>query len=287
MANFKTTSATIFLLLLPSTAYLKSLNAEDMINLMVAMHGAASQQPENAPKDKYGNPYIIGDLGGVPVNLPSSVVQFVEYDDSPGWDMEKLKNYRPAERNYQSKIISFGFDFRNPDGLLHDSKNPESVKAFKDAKKFKRGKIDRNYQDNWVRVSVSHYGSNENALTNYTRWIINPYDDQKIDYYSKVGGKYYGLNYYYLLGINPQTGNFFREEIALVEDVYINESLDGKVLSLIRCSVNNVPSPPCTHDFEFPAFMKIRVSLSYSRHNLKYWKQIEQKVVDIISSYII
>ena len=63
--------------------------AADMVALSNAMHGAASQQSDDAPKDQYGEPYIIGTLGGVPVNLPSSVVRFVEYMDSPGWDMEK------------------------------------------------------------------------------------------------------------------------------------------------------------------------------------------------------
>lgn len=45
---------------------------EDMGNLVRAMHGAASQQPDDAPKDKYGQPYIIGTLGGAPKNLPKT-----------------------------------------------------------------------------------------------------------------------------------------------------------------------------------------------------------------------
>ena len=77
-----------------------NITAEDMGNLARAMHGAASQQPDDAPKDKYGQPYIIGNLGGVPVNLPSSVVSLVEYDDSPGWDPEKLRTYNPPTRSY-------------------------------------------------------------------------------------------------------------------------------------------------------------------------------------------
>ena len=67
---------------------------EDMGNLVRAMHGAVSQQPDDAPKDKYGQPYIIGNLGGVPVNLPSSVVRLVEYDDSPPVGI--LKNCAPT-----------------------------------------------------------------------------------------------------------------------------------------------------------------------------------------------
>ena len=77
---------------------------EDVAALSRVMHGAASQQPADTPLDAYDNPYIIGNLGGYPVNLPSSVVSLLEYDDSPGWDREKLRNYQPPVRNYQSII---------------------------------------------------------------------------------------------------------------------------------------------------------------------------------------
>lgn len=95
-----------------------------MGNLARAMHGAANQQPDNAPKDKYGQPYIIGNLGGVPVNLPPSIVELVEYDDSPGFDPEKLRTYDPPTRSYQSIIESLGLDFRNHDSVLYDRNNP-------------------------------------------------------------------------------------------------------------------------------------------------------------------
>ena len=51
----------------------------DIVALSNAMHGAANQQPDDAPKDQYGEPYIIGNLGGFPVNLPASVVSLVEF----------------------------------------------------------------------------------------------------------------------------------------------------------------------------------------------------------------
>ena len=54
----------------PAADGMPNITTEDMGNLARAMHGAASQQPDDAPKDKYGQPYIIGNLGGVPVNLP-------------------------------------------------------------------------------------------------------------------------------------------------------------------------------------------------------------------------
>ena len=98
--------------------------ASDIAAFSNAMHGAANQQPDNAPKDKYGQPYIIGNLGGVPVNLPPSIVELVEYDDSPGFDPEKLRTYDPPTRSYQSIIESLGLDFRNHDSVLYDRNNP-------------------------------------------------------------------------------------------------------------------------------------------------------------------
>ena len=99
---------------------------EDVAALSRVMHGAASQQPADTPLDAYGNPYIIGNLGGYPVNLPSSVVSLLEYDDSPGWDREKLRHYQPPTRNYQSIIDSFGFSLRYRDHTLLDSRKNQA-----------------------------------------------------------------------------------------------------------------------------------------------------------------
>ncbi len=121
--------------------------ASDIAALSNAMHGAANQQPDDAPKDPYGEPYIIGTLGGVPVNLPSSVVRFVEYVDSPGWDMDKIRSYNPPIRNYQSVLKSFDFAFRNSDGALYDENKRDLVKQYR-AEQSAGG-------DDWVRVLIS------------------------------------------------------------------------------------------------------------------------------------
>ncbi|MBS9781290.1 MAG: hypothetical protein KGV56_02230 [Gammaproteobacteria bacterium] len=123
-------------------------SGDDMVNLAMAMHGAAGQQPDDAPKDKYGRAYIIGDLGGVPVNLPQSVVEFVEYDDSPGWNPEALRNYKPSVRSYQSIIESFGFFFRNHDKVLLDRDDHKINQQYE-----KRGNTFSPEED-WVDVNI-------------------------------------------------------------------------------------------------------------------------------------
>lgn len=253
----------------------------DMGNLMNAMHGAAEQQPDDAPKDQYGRPYIIGDLGGVPVNLPSSVVLMVEYDDSPGWDTEKLKNYKPSKRDYHSKIISFGFDFRNHDKQLYDLKNSKIRKEYKaEAKSRYSG------QHDWVGVSIGEYGTNENFLNDvFKRFFSETGSNISLHPYAATGEKHYGLEYFIVPGVDPETGQPRRLYQGLVEDLFVYRNEQGRVLSLITCSNNNVPEPPCTHYFDFPSFMKIRITLIYGRYNLKHWKEFEKNAIDIVTSF--
>jgi hypothetical protein len=59
------------------------------------------------PKD------VVGDLGGMPVTIPRHMAEFVEYEGDPGWG-EKRKGPVP-ERTHQSKLTSFGVQFRYPD----------------------------------------------------------------------------------------------------------------------------------------------------------------------------
>ena len=146
----------------PAADGMPNITAEDMGNLARAMHGAASQQPDDAPKDKYGQPYIIGNLGGVPVNLPPSIVELVEYDDSPGFDPEKLRTYDPPTRSYQSIIESLGFDFRNHDSVLYDRNDPTLRQEY-DSERRQGG-------DDWVSINISagsRYGTNPHALDDY------------------------------------------------------------------------------------------------------------------------
>ena len=141
----------------PNTA----LTAADTANLVRTMGGgAAGIMPDDALKDKYGKPYIIGNLGGVPVNLPPTVVEYVEYNDSPGFDHEALRNFKPSIRNYDSVLESFGFEFRNRDLQLYDRLHESLYYARKKDR-------ERNTFD-WIDVGISSgnsYGKNPEALS--------------------------------------------------------------------------------------------------------------------------
>ena len=59
------------------------------------------------PKD------VIGDLIGMPVKISRHMAEYVEYEGDPGWG-QKREGPVP-ERTYQSKLTSFGVQFRYPD----------------------------------------------------------------------------------------------------------------------------------------------------------------------------
>ena len=254
--------------------------AADIAALSNAMHGAASQQSDDAPKDQYGEPYIIGTLGGVPVNLPSSVVRFVEYVDSPGWDMDKIRSYNPPIRNYQSVLKSFDFAFRNSDGALYDENKRDLVKQYR-AEQSAGG-------DDWVRVIISaapvenprKYPLDYLYKRSFRKWataVEKPY--------SFTGEYHYGLEYYVIPGINPETQKPWREDDG-VDDLFIYKEEDGHVVAYIKCANENVASPPCTHYFEMTLPMKLGiVDLSYNRQHLESWKEIQEKAKAFILTF--
>ena len=252
---------------------------EDMDNLVRAMHGAASQQPDDAPKDKYGQPYIIGNLGGVPVNLPSSVVRLVEYDDSPGWDFEKLRTYNPPTRSYQSIIMSFGFEINYADKELFDYKQNL-------ARHRKEEDIPGSH---WIDVSIHNIYQNnkiEDILDSYlSSDIENSPNTHPTDFYKPTGKKQFGLSVYINPGIDPDTGKPWRENL-FAEDVFVHRNEQGHVDTYIKCSNSKVPRPMCQHHFMLSSEMKLSVTLLYDRHVLHDWKQIEDAAKEAVYGFM-
>ena len=262
----------------PAAAETPNITTEDMGNLARAMHGAANQQPDNAPKDKYGQPYIIGNLGGVPVNLPSSIVELVEYDDSPGFDPEKLRTYDPPTRSYQSIIESLGLDFRNHDSVLYDRNDPTLRQEY-DSERRRGG-------DDWVSLNISagsRYGTNPRALDDYFDSSLHLAEIAPAPYVN-IHQQYYGLDTYINDGIDPETQRPFREH-WLAEDMFVFRDEQGNVQTIIKCANDDVKSPPCTHRFNFPPPMKIRISMMYPRQNLAQWQTIQNKAVQFIQGF--
>lgn len=254
--------------------------AEDIAALSRAMHGAAEQQPLDAPKDAYGNPYIIGDLGGYPVNLPSSVVSLLEYDDSPGWDREKLRNYQPPTRNYQSIIDSFSFRVRYRDQTLLDTR-----------KNYAQYKRESEMLPNpWIRVGIAsgtRYHQGEHV---WDRYIASDFEhgySSDSPVYQRDGDDHeFGLERYIVPGINPANNLPWRENHS-ADDVFVHRDAAGHVDTYIRCTNNAVPHPPCSHSFSVSGGMKVNARLYYDRQLLPDWEKIQQAVERAIYGFVV
>lgn len=259
------------------------ISAQDVANLSRAMHGAAEQQSEDTPKDQYGKPYIIGDLGGVPVNLPRNSVHYLEYADSPGFNREALKAFKPPMRDYDSVIKSFGFEFRDRDKQILDRRNSALVKEREEELK-----ATRSTDDDWHRVSISAQSATFNP---------NFLDDSVADYYQKIpdtespifsywapnGEYFHGLQVNIHPGIDPKTGKPWRED-SKAEDIFIYRDAEGRVQSIIRCT-NQTPVQTCGHRFKFPDEMGILIKLFYTRGNLPEWRELEQTAIELVLNF--
>nr|WP_289057547.1 hypothetical protein [uncultured Psychrobacter sp.] len=222
----------------------------------------------NACSDVFSANYI-GDLGGVPVDLPKNLVHLVEYDGDPAWG-KKREGPKPT-RSYDSKINSLGFYIRYTDNTIFDESNKE-IKRVYDAEK--------NLPDSpWISVNVSsgdrYHGAG--AVHRIGYGTISANDVNPVYRYAKLDNEQYGLEIYAQPGIDPKTNKPWREDRD-AEDVFIQRDKTGQIITYIKCSNRDVPSPPCSHKFDLEPQMGLYVNVQYSRHNLAYWQQIEQVV---------
>ena len=213
----------------------------------------------------------IGDLGGVPVDLPKNLVHFVAYNGDPTFG-NKRERPKPT-RSYDSKINSFGFDVRYTDNTILD----ESDKGLKSA--YRRDNK-RNLGDNpWVSVSVSsgdnYHGTGAPHRIGYG--TINASDVHPVFQYQPLNDDQFGLEVYTQTGIDPKTNKPWREDSS-AKDVFIQRDKTGQIITHIECFNRDVPRPPCTHFFDLGPQRNLSIRAHYSRYNLADWQQIEQVV---------
>lgn len=272
-----------------------------LIFFLVACHEPSGQPPSSPPipekwpdgtpiatdypRDHYGVPYAIGNLGGQPVNLPVySMDFFVEYEDSPRFDREKLKNYKPPVRTYDDVIIAFAFYLNHSTGVVFDSWHP----------KYHEWRKERETPGNpWVRVGVrsgSSYPKDKNIYDVLLEKDLNQgtYPSHiPLDIYAKTDETMFGLEVYANPGVNPNDGIAWRHSWGS-NDLFIHRDNSGHVISYIKCSNNPVPLPPCSHRFLIRGNdMKAELSLLYNRQNLPHWQKIEAQAEKAVRAFIV
>lgn len=212
----------------------------------------------------------VGDLGGVPVDLPKNLVHLVEYDGDPAWG-KKREGPKPT-RSYDSKINSFGFDMRYTDHTIFDESSKEIKRAYDEEKNLPNSP--------WISVSVTsgdrYYGAGD--IHRMGDGALNPSKEAgPVHEYENLDNDQYGLEAYAPPGIDPKTDRPYRED-RYAEDVFIQRDKTGQIITYIKCSNRDVPRPPCSHRFNLEPQMALDLAVQYSRHNLADWQQIEQVV---------
>lgn len=259
-----------------------------LIGSLIVLQGCndvdQSRKPvSNTPKDVYGLPYIIGNLGGKPVNLPSTKVDLVEYDDSPGWDAEKIKNYNPPPRTYASVIESFGFEMRYTDGLVRElyHKAPQySEQQYQTQKKLTNSP--------WLYVGVCAAKCyNEKGFNTSFKGILKKSSIQLPQYrYQKVSETIYGLELYAPPRVDKKSSISWRDHPD-AEDMYVYKNSQGEVTTIIKCVNRKVKLQTCSQTFNLQPTMKVTVRILFSYNHLADWHEIQEKVIKTIESFVI
>ena len=227
--------------------------------------------------NKMNKDMIIGDLGGVPVEIPKNVIRLVEYDGDPGWGEQR--EGKVPERTYQSKINSFGFDVRYTDGALYDGIVGKFADEYEAQKNLPNSP--------WVSVGIMsgnrYHGEGAVHRIGNGRIKTSP-NELPVHTYAKLENLQYGLEVYAHPGIDPKTNKPWRED-DYAEDVFVQRDSNGMITTYIECTNRDVRKPPCTLYFDLEPEMGLYAYVSFSRHTLADWPLIQQVVTKTILGF--
>lgn len=232
------------------------------------------------PVDQTRERPIIGDLGGVPVEVPRAYARFVEYDGDPHF-MERKENV-PVKRTYKSRLRSFGFDVRFSDMAVKE-------------RNYSGGS--RPLPHRWINVSVKsgdRYdldGKELNRLRDRILQKNKPCHD-KCFFYIEMPQKKYGLTGYEPIGSGVNVGarniDYGRGADLRDRNIYYYEDPEGRVVTYIRCSNRSHGRATCTQHFDLCPRMRVRVTVLYHRDEfLEKWKEIQRKVSRLIYGFAV
>ena len=206
-------------------------------------------------KEKYDGP-VIGNLGGVPVLIPTEFAHFVEYDGDPGF-LEPRKGPVP-ERTQQSRLRSFGFDLLYPE-MLGLTPQTQSM-----------GYHDNIYLSMWVHASINsgerYYG--DHSLSN----LEPPLHDPKRWKFplKEAPAKFHGLTAH-----ESQGGDATDFDHVTI---YTHHNASGELDTYIKCHDDPHPAAPCSLQASMSPSMRADIDIHFRRGLVPQWADILKKV---------
>ena len=215
----------------------------------------------------------VGSLGGIPIRMSGYTPSgFVEYEDTPVGLSKEWQTYKRPKRTLESPITGFTVDLNLETGKLFDPRKGSIPDFFEESGR-----------PNTPWASVIFKAKEANHLPDYLdrRLAENVREKPTLPEYTfkHTGQTQYGLEVYTQL--EPETHTGFSDTI------FIARGKQGEVSSYIKChnNTNNVPNPPCRHEFVSAASPYIMFSVGYSRHRLHDWQKIEKLAEEKLAEF--
>lgn len=228
---------------------------------------------------QYAQKDVVGDLGGIKVRIPQYCAEYVEYNSDPVFGAQR-KGF-PPERNFESKLRSFGIDARFPEMKC---KQGEEMRA-----DYRNQFLMPN--NAWVSIGINAgeiYPGVE-AVNRHAVAVINSVHSPTefwVDNYERVSERFFGLDAYVVKGVDPYSGVPARDSEKTI-DKFFRFDRFGVADTYIACGKTHVPGgvSSCSMKFSMEPMAKVLINVRFVRSRLSQWDLIRQSTIDFISGF--
>lgn len=225
---------------------------------------------------KASQPYpglVIGDLGGMRVKVPDHMAELPEYDGDPGW--EPAPDWLPPVRTFDSKINSFGFYVRFPDGATLDSRERREEK-----------RLTPPWEDRWISAGVAsstRYPQDGFLDTYVQRRLLNHAGKSVLNRFYRQPQDEHGLEVYRL---TPPPGGPDPAKTRVTEE-FVGRGAAGEVISTFHCTVSlDENRSRCSQVWSMETQgLRIKLTASYRRPLLQHWREIQPMLTQIVLGF--
>ena len=210
---------------------------------------------------------IIGDLGGMPISISSSIVSTsgVKYEDHLH---QALKNPPPI-RTYQSKLQSLNFNMRFPDRTLLTQTEAESLK------------LNGNITDTpLLKIGILSGDTYKHGDLPHIFYVFNEHFKNKELWFTlkKIEGKTYGLSAYQLVAESVVTSEPIKG-YKTTKTGYFERDHKNSIKTSIFCANPKNETTKCLQGWDMEdQGVQVFVQVAYRTGLLKHWQEIREVV---------